>query len=225
MSVAAPNAPASPAGALLETGMRLNRPEFHRRYVAICERNPDFKAELIGGVVYFPEPMSSWQPHAATWLLVSGWLWEYVKRTPGTKAYSAPTVLLDDLGQPEPDAVLKRIEPGEDADGPLVGPQRLVVEVSVSTLPKDLGLKFRDYQRAGVPEYVVIDVDGRRVHWFVRDGNGGFVPLGPDADGRFRSREFPGLWLDVRALFAENPVGLEAAVIAGVAGRDAAPGD
>ena len=40
------------------------------------------------------------------------------------------------------------------ADGP-----ELVVEVSDSTLKKDLGPKLADYERAGVPEYVVLGVE------------------------------------------------------------------
>ena len=218
----AASSPAAPVGPdLLREGMRMNRPEFHRRYMAISEEEPDFRAELIGGVVYLRDPMGTGNPHATFHELVMGWLWEYRKRTPGVAAKVTPTVLLDDLGEPEPDAVLKRAAPGEDATGFLAGPQRFVAEVSVSTLRKDLGVKFRDYQRAGVPEYVVFDVEGRRVHWFVRGADGAFAPVEPE-NGLYRSREFPGLWLDAAAFFAEDAAGIEAAVAKGVADRDAA---
>ena len=206
---------------VLRDGMRMNRPEFHRRYERICEADPGFRAELIGGVVHLREPMSAGNPHATFCDLVTGWLWEYRKRTPGVKGATAPTVQLDDLGEPEPDAVLRRAE-GPAAAGFLEGPQELVVEVSDATLRKDLGAKFRDYQRAGVPEYLVVDLPNRRVHWFVRDAAGAFGRLAPDADGLHKSREFPGLWLDPAALFAEDPAGIEAAVAAGVAARGAA---
>ena len=212
-----PAAPSLPAA--LREGMRMNRPEFHRRYVAISAEDPSFHAELIGGVVYLRDRMSTSEPHATFCSWLNAWLYEYVKRTPRTKALVAPTVEMDDLGEPEPDGVLKRIVPGEDGTGFLAGPQRFVAEVSVSTLRKDLGVKFRDYQRAGVPEYVVFDVEGRRVHWFVRGADGAFAPVEPE-EGFYRSREFPGLWLDAAAFFAEDAAGIEAAVAKGVADRD-----
>ena len=216
-----PAAPGGPADDdALRDGMRMNRPEFHRRYELICETDADFRAELIGGVVHLREPMSAGNPHATFCLLVSLWLGEYWKRTAGVKAAGAPTVQLDDLGEPEPDAVLRRAD-GPAAAGFLAGPQELVVEVSDSTLRKDLGPKFRDYQRAGVPEYLVVDLPSRRVRWFARDPDGRFRDLPADADGLYKSREFPGLWLDPAALFAEDPAGIEAAVAAGVAAREA----
>ena len=108
----APAPPAAPPRPVLKDGMRLNRREFHRRYEAICEVAPDFKAELIGGVVYLPDPMGAGNPHAIFGDLIGGWLWEYRKRTPGVKGGDAPTVLLDDLGEPQPDRVCVGSAPG-----------------------------------------------------------------------------------------------------------------
>ena len=219
---AAPPAAPEPRSAsdLLRDGMRMNQPEFHRRYLLMDEIDPSFHAELIGGVVYLRNPMTISEPHATFCSMLNLWLWEYVKRTPGTKPLVAPTVEMDDLGEPEPDGVLKRVVPGETGTGYLAGPPRFVAEVSVSTLRQDLGVKFRDYQRAGVPEYLVVDVRGERLHWFVRGAGGLFTALAPDADGCLKSREFPGLWLDPVAFFAEDAAGLEAAVAKGVADRD-----
>ena len=39
----------------------------------------------------------------------------------------------------------------------------LVVEVAVSSLQRDLGVKSELYARAGVEEYWVLDLDGRRL--------------------------------------------------------------
>ena len=205
----------------LREGMRLRRPEFHRRYEAIGEADPDFRAELIGGVVYLKDPMGTGNPHAVFHAYVIMWLGFYLAKTRGVRVANTPTVALDDLGEPEPDAVLRR-DGGPLTPGSLIGPQDLVVEVSDTTLQKDLGVKFDDYERAGVPEYLVVDVNGRRVHWFVRGAGGAFVDLPPDADGLLKSHEFPGLWLDPAALFAEDVAGLEAAVVTGVAARGAA---
>ena len=44
----------------------------------------------------------------------------------------------------------------------------LVVEVSDSTLGNDLTIKLELYAEAGVPEYWVLDVEGRELHQFTQ---------------------------------------------------------
>ena len=63
--------------------------------------------------------------------------------------------------------------------------------------------KKADYERAGVREYLVIELDPDRIHWFIRRGRR-FKDLRPGPDGIYRSEIFPGLWLDGEALFAED---------------------
>ena len=213
----------------LPDGARMRRAEYHRLYEAAP---PEFRAELIEGVVRVRprDPVTVSEPHSAYQQCLAEWFYEYRKRTPGVKARVTPTVLLDDDAEPEPDGVLMRRREGEepgDQAGPNAGgyvdrPPELAAEISVSSLATDLGGKFRDYHGAGVAEYVVFDVRGRRVRWFVRDADDVFVDLEPDADGFYKSREFRGLWLDPAAFFAEDAAGIEAAVVAGVAARDAA---
>ena len=237
MSVAAPeastrtedhaDAPDDAPGAAhgLPDGARMKRAEFHRLY----ERAPaGFRAELIEGVVFVRRrsPVSVGNLHATVQQWLAQWFGEYTKRTPRVKALVTPTVLLDKDAEPEPDGVLMRRRPGEEPgslDIPryVDRPPELAAEVSVSTLATDLGGKFRDYHAAGVAEYVVFDVRGRRVRWFARDADGLFVDLAPDADGLLKSREFPGLWLDVAAFYAEDAAAVEAAVVKGVTDRDA----
>ena len=213
----------------LPDGARMTRAEYHRLY----ERTPPgFRAELIGGVVHVrgQESVSISNLHAIYQQWLSAWFYEYVKRTPGVRAYSTPTVQLGENAEPEPDGALLRLRPGEETDSENLPryvdrPPELTAEVAVSSLATDLGAKFRDYHAAGVAEYVVFDVRGRRVRWFARDADGVFVDLAPGADGCLKSRAFPGLWLDAAAFFAEDAAGLEAAVARGVAARDAADRD
>jgi Uma2 family endonuclease len=77
---------------------------------------------------------------------------------------------------PMPDLVV--YEPGAIADpfGPL-NPQavRLVVEVSDTTLDDDLGEKLEDYARAGLAEYWVADVKGRRLIQHAEPVDGAYV--------------------------------------------------
>jgi hypothetical protein len=63
----------------------------------------------------------------------------------------------------------------------------------------ELHAKLRDYERHGAREYVVALVRDMRIVWFARHGDR-LVEVPPDADGIYRSRVFPGLWLDPAAL-------------------------
>ena len=91
-----------------------------------------------------------------------------------------------------------------DAEGYLVGAPELVVEIARSSRAYDLGAKKADYERAGVREYVVVELDPDRIHWFIRRDDR-FEELPPGPDGIFRSEVFPGLWLDPEALYRRRP--------------------
>ena len=77
----------------------------------------------------------------------------------------------------------------------------LVVEIARSSRRYDLGKKKLEYERTGIQEYLVIELDPDRIHWFVRSGTQ-FEDLPPGPDGIYRSEVFPGLRLDPIALYA-----------------------
>jgi hypothetical protein len=81
------------------------------------------------------------------------------------------------------------------------GPPELVLEVSHSTLQLDLRDKRADYLLAGVREYIVVCVEERQIKWFdlVAD-----EPLDVDSRGVLKSVAFPGLWIDITALFGRD---------------------
>jgi Uma2 family endonuclease len=200
----------------LENGDRLDQKTFHARYEAMPE---NFHAELIGGIVYMLSPQKV--PHSTAQQLVVRWLDEYAEATPGTKALANNTQILGPDSEPEPDACLF-ITPAYggrvyvDADEYLHGAPELIVEVSWSTESIDLHRKKHDYQKAGVREYVVLALRMQQVFWFVRQrGKYKEVPL--PADGIFRSREFPGLWLDAEAMLRDHRQGVLAALKQGLA--------
>ena len=186
----------------LVAGQRMDQPTFHERYEAMGSGT---WAELVDGVVYMPSPVS--EDHGGTDDNVGGWLYDYRKSIPALKGGANATVKLGRFGQPHPDRQLRiRPEFGGSAGveaGYVVGPPELVVEVSWSSREFDLGPKKRDYEKAGVQEYVVFALEPDEVFWFVRR-DGRFVELAPGEDGIFRSEAFPGLWLDPAALFAED---------------------
>ncbi len=185
----------------LIAGQRLKRDEFLRRWEAL----PEVKhAELIGGVVYMPSPISL--NHGSHDGLAITWLTNYAVRTPGCDAGSSRTwLMLEDAPQPDADMRILPEYGGQSwAEGLYgAGAPELAAEVSLSSASYDLGPKMELYRRAGVREYVAVLLGERRVVWY-RLVDGKYVPLQADADGLLRSVVFPGLWLDPGALLALN---------------------
>jgi Uma2 family endonuclease len=184
----------------LAAGEHLDQPAFHERYEAMP---PSTRAELVGGVVYMPSPMQ--QDHCDESRIVAGWLDSYQRLTPGVEGGDGGTIKLDPRGEPQPDHHLRIPTThggrcGVDAKGYLTGAPELIVEIARSSGHYDLGKKKADYQRTGADEYLVVELDPHRIHWFVRRG-GRFEELPPGPDGLYRSEVFPGLWLDPDALF------------------------
>ena len=209
--MATPNvsAPRSPhvglrAGAIptcsLESGDRLSRCEFERRYHA----RPDIKkAELIEGVVYMPSPArytSHAQPHAA----VIGWLFAYAVSTPGVRVVDNATVRLDLDNEPQPDAALL-IEPRAGGqvrvsdDDYIEGAPELVAEIAASSVSYDLHDKLHAYRRNGVREYLVWRTLDAVIDWFELV-DGVYRSRRPDASGLLHSSVFPGLCLAADAM-------------------------
>jgi Uma2 family endonuclease len=173
----------------LENGDHLDQPTFHARYEAMPE---DCRAELIGGVVYMASPQKV--PHGKAHQLVAHWLGEYANATPGTEALLNSTQILGPESEPEPDGCLFILP----EYGGQVLPE-LIVEVSWSTESIDLNRKKLDYQKAGVGEYVVLVLRLKRVFWFIRQ-RGKYTAAALPAGDILRSRTFPGLWLDAKAM-------------------------
>ena len=105
MSTAERHPPAPDAISRLVAGQRLGQPEFHRRYEAMPPRT---RAELVGGIVYMPSPMSVNHGESSPDIIV--WLGLYRRRTPGLRLADGATLILGPYGEPQPDALM-RIEP------------------------------------------------------------------------------------------------------------------
>jgi Uma2 family endonuclease len=199
----------------LVPGQRLDRATFHERYAAMP---PNTRAELVGGFVYMPSPLSN--DHGEPDTELSYWLGHYRRFTPGIRSAANVTTQFDDYGEHQPDLQLRIPEElgGQSriVKGYVFGPPELVVEVSKSSRKYDLGVKKADYERAGVREYLFVGLDPEEVRWFAhRDGR--FEELAVDVDGVVRSEVFPGLWLDSRAFFAEDTERLIATLERGLA--------
>ena len=186
---------------LLAPGDRMDLEEFLQRW----EQEPGLKfAELIDGVVYMPSPTSV--PHSDFDGLAQSVFGHYRLRSGICKTRPNATWLM--LGSaPQPDLVLSlkpeyggkmRVAPRDLASGI----PELIVEICRSSRSYDLGPKLALYERAGVPEYLAILVEEKRFEWRVMtQGRYQFLDA---ADGVFRSRILPGLWIDEPAFWTQD---------------------
>lgn len=175
---------------LLHNGDRMKRAEFHRAYSQMPE---NYRAELIGGIVFEPSPLG--YPHGENHSRLGCLFDTYSIYTPGTSTADNVSVFLSDEDEVQPDLVL-RIEAGGATrltrNAYVKGAPELVAEVAHSSRAIDLHLKKERYALAGVLEYIVMCVSPKQLHWFDLHGNN---ELTAGSDGVFRSRVFPGLWI------------------------------
>jgi Uma2 family endonuclease len=203
----------SPDFSTFENGDRMTRAEFHRIYETMPE---DFRAELIGGVVYVASPLR--RRHGTNHLQLGSLFGVYEAQTPGVEAADNATILLGDEGEPQPDLYLRILpefggKSRTTADDYVEGAPELIVEIAHSSRAVDLYAKYDDYRRYGVSEYLVVCLREAEIRWFDLRGD---QELHADVNGVFRVRTFPGLWIDARALFAKDHAQLHATLAQGL---------
>lgn len=102
-------------------------------------------------------------------------------------------------GLPEPDIALSAVFLGEGTIP--VSAVALIVEVSASTLATDLGSKAEMYALGGVPEYWVVDLDGRAVHQMWSPGLEGYGERREVGFGeRLKAEAVPGVSVETSGL-------------------------
>lgn len=113
--------------------------------------------------------------------------------------------MLDDTPQPDLNLRLRPEYGGSSwVEGRyLHGALEFVAEVCATSASYDLHAKYDLYQSARIPEYLAVVVFEREIRWHVLVDDR-YELLAPDADGIWRSRIFPGLWLDGKALLSGN---------------------
>jgi Uma2 family endonuclease len=155
-------------------------------------------------LVFMPSPVSL--PHSDLHGEIYPWIWLYKDLTPGCHAGIDCTWVMGPKDVPQPDIFLRVLpEYGGQSNATgeyAAGAPELVVEISGSSLSRDLGVKLDLYRRAGVREYLTVVLRPRQVIWRYLARNR-YREIAADDDGLLRSRIFPGLWLDPNALW--NP--------------------
>ncbi len=197
-----PNRQARPERAafpILENGDHMSQAEFHRRYEAYPD---DTKFELIGGVVYMASPLR--RTHGIFHPKLSSVLEFFQDQTPGVELLDNATNILGDESEPQPDLTLRILQAfggqsRETKEDYVEGAPELVAEIASSTRAIDLREKRRDYELAGVQEYMVLSVEEPELFWFDFKAH---ALLAPDTKGIARSQVFPGLWINVPALLS-----------------------
>lgn len=135
----------------------------------------DVKTMLLHGeidIIPMPSPL-----HATASTKVENWLRSVFRSDPHVRVEKAFDIGAEN--DPGPDAA---VVPGEVDDYVSRHPTTaaLIVEVAVSSLHTDLNLKPELYAAAKVPEYWVLDVEGRELHIF-RDPVAEPAGRGPNA--------------------------------------------
>jgi Uma2 family endonuclease len=166
--------PAPPAALAGPRPLRWTCAEFHR--VGDTGAFEGRRAMLIDGIILEQGPMNP--PHAVTLGLVE----EAVRGAFGVGWWlrnQLPLILGQDT-DPEPDLAVVPGRPRDYTAHPTTA--NLVVEVADTSLDFDTNDKRLLYARAGIPEYWVVDVNGRRLLVY-RDPQAGDYPsqqaLGP----------------------------------------------
>jgi len=195
------------------TGERMDVEEFLHRW----DELPELKSvELIDGVVHVSSPVS--RDHGNFDTHIIWWLAHYAQATPGCSTGNNSTWLMLDSA-PQPDGYL-RILPshgGQSGDEKRfsTGAPELAVEICLTSTEVDFGPKRDLYLKAGVREYITIELLWKHIVWRVAE-DGMYLQEFP-TDGIIRSETFPGLWLDVAALWAGHGARMLAALNAGLA--------
>ena len=160
------------------------------------------RLELIEGELI--TKMSKNRPHMIVFMSVMKWLVGLLD-----PMYLNPEGPIDvapednPTSEPEPAiAVLAKAGTEYIVGNPPASDVRLVIEISDSTLAFDLGPKARLYARAGIPEYWVFDIGGRRVIVHRNPAAGGYSMVTAYAEGeRVAPLAFPAAAFPVRVAF------------------------
>jgi Uma2 family endonuclease len=130
------------------------------------------EVELLEGLLVMRMPES--EPHAILAERLNYWLIDHVDRSAARVRTSSVFVVRPD-SVPVPDFF---VFPHDLPAGEVPEAALLVVEVSLSTLRQDRLRKARIYSRAGIPEYWIVNVEGRCLE----------VHRHPEGDGDWGSR-------------------------------------
>jgi Uma2 family endonuclease len=163
----------------------------------------DEKADLIDGVIYMASPENTDANDLFAWLLTL--MYGYVEcKKLGYVFGSRVAFRLDDRNGPEPDIAFVRNEHADRIHrGRVAGPPDLAMEiVSPESVERDYEKKRKQYQRAGVPEYWIIDEEEEIILLLRLNARRRYREVRPRRS-MFHSEILPGFRLDPSWLWQE----------------------
>jgi Uma2 family endonuclease len=142
----------------------------------------DERVELLDGLLVAMSPKTPRHERAVRRL--GRWLTSSIDEERYEVGIASPLTL--ETSEPEPDvALLVRGAPSPYHPATAA----LVIEVAVSSLARDLGVKAELYAAAGIPEYWVLDLDGGRMLVHRRPTAGGYDERSEVGPGEVLSAE------------------------------------
>ena len=171
--------------------------------------NETDKCELIGGVFIMHSPAST--QHEFVFQFLLGLLGNYVSfYNLGTVLGSRTVVKVDDKNGYEPDILfVSNHNKAEITKTYIDGSPDFIVEIlSATTKRYDLGSKRDYYEKIGVKEYWVVDIDNKEIIKHTLTQNR--FEETPIAKGKLKSVTINGFWINVEWLWmGKLPKGLD----------------
>jgi Uma2 family endonuclease len=171
-------------------------------YEDFCDLvNEDQKADLIDGVIYMASPENTDANEIFVWLLIVMELFAE-RRQLGQVYGSRVAARLEKKTAPEPDILfMSKKHRHRVKRGGIEGAPDLAVEiVSPDSVDRDYNLKRRKYEKAGVPEYWIIDEIEETITFLRLGADGKYREIRPK-NGEYRSAVLKGFWLRPEWLF------------------------
>lgn len=175
------------------------RPIYRVEYDALVERGflDDEGVELLEGqIVYASEEGPD---HSGTIRQLLRQLIEAIPATEGEVGAGNP-IAATDLSEPEPDLAVFPVSTTYRAQHPTSA--TLLIEVSRTSIRRDLAIKARIYAQGDVPDYWVIDLVRRRVVVHRDPRPDGYADVASHTDGTLHPLHHPQVAVDVAALIA-----------------------
>jgi Uma2 family endonuclease len=177
------------------------------------------KADLIDGVIHMASPENTDANDLFMWL--GGLMYDFADERELGKVYGTRVAFrLDKHNGPEPDIGFVRkkrlhlVERGYVRGGP-----DLAVEiVSPDSVERDYDKKRRQYERAGVREYWIIDEIEQKVTLLRLGKDGKYKEVRP-RKGVLHSKALPGFWLRVEWLW-QSPLPKKRTVLREILGSE-----
>ena len=163
----------------------------------------DTLAEWVNGEVVMYSPAS--KRHQEIGLFLAQVIGLHVEYSGAGKILVPPFQMKLAQSGREPDLLfVARTNLGRLKETYLDGPADLTVEiVSPESVGRDRGVKFYEYEQAGIPEYWLIDPQTKRAEFYQLTAADQYRLVQPDAEGIYRSVVLSDFWLRVEWLWQE----------------------